>query len=267
MAYTPAVVPDRSSRKRRRNRNRRLAYAALYTAVAAVLAYLAVGALTKTDPPLAPLPPLPPPTTAAATTREADVEPHMAIRWPTGRPLRVLFIGDSLTAGYGATTEGRSFKQIVLRDLERHGQVEPLQALRREGAGLTFARSFQYVPPNADLAVVELGTNDVGNTPAQQFARDYRRLIDRIRADGRTQLVCLTPWRPVRTPNLDAYLSAIDAACTGPSISVDIEPILASPYTHGPEGRDTWKGPGDDFHPNDEGHRRIADFVELALGI
>ncbi len=169
---------------------------------------------------------------------------------------RVLITGDSLAAGFFATTEAQGFSALVADAL---GPVE-LTTVSRTHQTLTTVAGITDVPPDLDLVVIELGTNDVGiPTPLADFETDYADLVTRVRASSPdAALVCAGTWTGDGAP-YDEVVARVCAGGGGRYIS--LAELYADPALRGPEGRDTFVGPGDHFHPNDAGHRAIADAV------
>ncbi|MDF2047259.1 SGNH/GDSL hydrolase family protein [Microbacterium sp. Kw_RZR3] len=169
---------------------------------------------------------------------------------------RLLITGDSLAAGFFASTEAQGFSSLVTGAL---GRVTPTTVSRAHQTLSTVA-GVTEVPPDLDLAVIELGTNDVGiPTPLADFEAQYGDLLGRIRTSSPdAALVCLGTW----TADGAAYDETIARVCAANAGRyVSLAGLFALPELHGPDGRDTFAGPGDDFHPNDAGHRAIADAV------
>lgn len=173
---------------------------------------------------------------------------------------RVLVTGDSLAAGFFATTAEQGFAALVADAL---APVE-LTAVSRAHQTLTTVAGVTDVPPDLDVAVIELGTNDVGiPTPLADFEAQYADLVTRIRSSSPdAALVCGGTW----TADGAAYDEVVARVCTASGGRyVALADLFANPAFHGPDGRDTFVGEGDDFHPNDAGHRAIADAVLAVL--
>ncbi|QDH92303.1 hydrolase [Gordonia phage Spooky] len=195
------------------------------------------------------------PTPMPAERTESDDEP-IALVTPTGRPLRALFTGDSLMGGYFATTPERAFKSLVLAKL---GPVDTVEAARA-GRTLSTVSSITDVPAGLDLAVVELGTNDVGEkTPIPTFTRQYAELLDRIRTSSpNAAVLCLGVWQDaVSATPYDRVIRTQCAMRRGQYIR--LSGMFDKAANHGPAGRSTYNGTSDVFHPNDRGHKAIAD--------
>ena len=99
----------------------------------------------------------------------AGARPHAllaatATATATPAPPRILFVGDSLTAGFAATTVAQSYAEIVVAALH----AERVNGSAQYGiSALGVALNFRVTPPpsGANDIVIELGTND-GGLPA-----------------------------------------------------------------------------------------------------
>ncbi|MEZ3155828.1 SGNH/GDSL hydrolase family protein [Microbacterium sp. BWR-S6Y] len=211
------------------------------------------------------------PTPTATRTPSPTLTPT-ATPTPTARPgtvlvdrkndgsVRMLVAGDSLTAGFFATTKDRGFIRLVADDI---GSVDVTGAAQAQQTLSTVA-AVTDVPSDVGVAVVELGTNDVGvPTPLADFEQQYASLLDRIRSTSpKAGLLCLGTW----TADGAAYDEVIARSCAARAgVYVSLAEAFATADFHGPAGRETFAGAGDEFHPNDAGHRAIADAVLAAL--
>src|SRR5262249_24207264 len=122
-------------------------------------------------------------------------------------PYPVYFVGDSLTAGRGATEPGAAYRPLLLTHLRQN----PRLAIVAGGVwfgGWRVADALDAAvasPPHANTAVivVEIGTNDAsGNlmpgkfTSPSDFAVDYAQLIAYLRAEApEAAILCLSVWR------------------------------------------------------------------------
>lgn len=174
--------------------------------------------------------------------------------------VQTMIVGDSLAAAFFATTEEDGFAHLVE---EAIGPVEVSTTARAHQTLATVA-GVTDVPSKVEVAVIELGTNDVGmQTPLTAFQTQYEGLTRAIRAESpRARLVCIGTW----TGWGDMYDRIIEDACVAVDGSyVDAQPLFTEAANRGPVGRATFVGPGDDFHPNNAGHRAVADAVLAVL--
>jgi len=200
---------------------------------------------------------------AACGSKPRDARPAPASE--TRPPARLVVVGDSLAFGRFAGTRAEAFPQRVAA--ARHARLQVLAA-----PGVTSAQlAAQAVPGGGDTVIVEAGTNDfLYQTPRRRFAADYRALLAEVTAASPgAKLVCLTTWVPedaaagAKIP-ASSYDAAIRRACTKGTV-VNLAPISAQAAARGPEGRPTYLGPGDAFHPNSAGHAAIAQAIESRL--
>lgn len=180
-----------------------------------------------------------------------------------GGSLRVLFAGDSLTGGLHASTQAKGFKWLMLDAIEKQvGAVDEMSSALSGGTTLEVSAKYE-VPTKLDLAVVELGTNDKAKaTPIPAFQKAYVDLLNKIKAGSPSvALVCAGVWEDVNGgPDALPYNNVISKECTARGGKfVTLTPIYKDPTTIGPVGVPAYGGVSDDFHPNDTGHRDIAD--------
>jgi acyl-CoA thioesterase-1 len=181
-----------------------------------------------------------------------------------GVAVRIMFIGDSLAAGYFATTRAAGFSELTIAALREIGQVEPVTASK--AGGNVKAGSIVDLPQDVDVVVVELGTNDSLHTLPHTFARQYGGLLRRIRETSPSaRLVCLGLWRERwRAWPYDAAIRS--QARRHDATFVPLTDTYRDSATRGPAGIAVENGQSDTFHPNDHGHRAIADRLLASLG-
>jgi acyl-CoA thioesterase-1 len=172
-----------------------------------------------------------------------------------GQPRRVLFIGDSLTVGTGASDYPHDFAWMTAEALGRRETVDRLIVAKGGVTTAYWAARPGAIPGNVNLAVVELGTNDAHSVPAPaQFDTTYRKLLDEIRAKSpRVKFVCLSVWRPDNPPAAASYDATIRADCPGRYVNIDR-------FAHAPNLSSV-----DGFHPDNAGHSLIAQAILNAL--
>ena len=236
----------------------RVKYACLALLALAVvlLVYLAVARVGSSGPAAGATPrPLPTFGTPAPSSPPAVTAER------TDGTLQVLFAGDSLTGGLYASEQSKGFKWLMLDQLAAGGPVEEFNSAL--SGGTTVQVSEQYpVPSGLDLAVVELGTNDLGNVvPLDEFRTSYAALIEKITAGSPdVALVCAGVWEGNGGgPEGPTYDRVIEQACTDAGgVFVSLRTIYQQSDTIGPVGLPAYLGTSDDFHPNDAGHAAIA---------
>jgi lysophospholipase L1-like esterase len=175
-----------------------------------------------------------------------------------GSPARALFVGDSLTAGLYATTPEQSYRSVVSASLNG-----PVTSTAAAAAGLSITDGVSDVQSGLNLAVIELGTNDIQRTPISEFTGAYNSLVNRIRSSSPdAALVCLGIWGP----DGGEYDSAIESSCAaGGGVFTRLNALYLSAQFRGPAGVPGFAGLSDDFHPNDAGHKALAGAVLAAV--
>lgn len=189
-------------------------------------------------------------------------EPLIVTRSAPGAPLRTLFAGDSLTDGFFASTQEESFKELMIDQL---GPVDLTTAALAKQT-LSTVSKVTDVPAGLDLAVVELGTNDVGiPTPVTEFTEQYKGLLVKIKERSpKVAILCAGTW--VQSGAL--YDQVIEEACkSAGGRYVSLAGLYQNSGLHGPEGISTWKGTSDWFHPNNSGHRAISAELMSAIQV
>lgn len=214
--------------------------------------------------------PFRPPSAAATTSTSAAAPQPVAVNWPAGGPLRALWAGDSLTGGLYASTQQNAYKWLMLAALQQHGRVQEYNTAVTGGTAVEVSKNYQ-VPSGLNLAVVELGTNDRAvNTPIADFTAAYDSLLTRITSGSPgVALVCAGIWEQKSGQSTSAYNSVIQKTCTARGGQfVTLTPIYDKGDAIGPVGKPAYGGTSDDFHPNDTGHREIAQalLAQLNLG-
>jgi lysophospholipase L1-like esterase len=214
--------------------------------------------------------------------------PKLLTRDPEG--FDVLVVGDSLSVGEHASGRDRGCGARLLRALAGDPSGPSGCGIQAISGARVRDLLERRAPPARRLVVVELGTNDwlgyvpLGRwrqTPLVRFAADYARLLDRLTHAGALP-VCLGVWGPAdrglepggraegdgraeEGTGLAAYDAAIAAAChRRGGAFVALSPVYDTPGSRGPAGQRTPWGVSDATHPNDEGHRMIADLVLAA---
>lgn len=182
-------------------------------------------------------------------------EPEGTARPATGAA--ALFVGDSLTAGYGVDAED-AWPALVEAEWEKRGL--PWRARNAAVSGSTTAGALEAVTwaltPDVKLVFVCIGGNDgLRGTPLRETRKNLSTLLSALKKEGRT--VVLAGMRI--PPNYGRDYSEGFAALF-PSLAKEhdvafmpflLEGVAAVPSLNLPDG----------IHPNEEGHRRVAQAV------
>jgi acyl-CoA thioesterase-1 len=174
-------------------------------------------------------------------------------------PADVLYLGDSLTYGAFASAPAASYRALVDASLN---QQTPIRSDFVGGSG----KSSIDITPNItdkayDLVIVEVGTNDATNQPSGSISKNYDALLDKVRAASpNAQLICAGSWQTsYQASKVDGGIFASCRAHKG--IFVPLQAYYQNANNRGPDKRQTFYGVADNFHPNDAGHKAIADAI------
>jgi lysophospholipase L1-like esterase len=175
----------------------------------------------------------------------------------------VLFAGDSLSDGWYATEEVKGFRPIVSGALTKARPSSTFVQAHKAGYTTQQVADTFPVPEGINLAVVQLGTNDVTKkTNPGMFAGQYAAYVDAIKSKNPDAgLICLGSFFHAAEQS-DAIDKVIEAECNKhDGFYLDITAVYVTAGYRGPAGTPTWLGKSDMGHPNDLGHARIAEMV------
>ena len=199
------------------------------------------------------------------------------------------FLGDSITESWGASAPSKAFHQLIMNEQNmehayNYGvggsriarQTVPNKVNTKED--LTFEIRAEVMDRNADAVVVFGGTNDYGHGDAPMgeidsediytFCGAVNSLITKLKKDfPNADIIFMTPIHRVgedephapESKTLADYAEAIKVICQKRDIKLidlfGMNPIDPSDENLVPDG----------LHPNDAGHRILADVVTEAL--
>lgn len=183
-------------------------------------------------------------------------------------PQRILFFGDSLTAGYGLSEE-QAFPALVEKELNEtfNGKYEVINAgLSGETSAGGKSRIDWVLQKPVDILVLELGANDgLRGLPLSQTKDNLQAIIDKARAKNQNVRVIIAGMEV--PPNLgEEYASAFRKIF--PALAEKNNAALIPFLLDGVAGNKQLNLP-DGIHPNPEGHRIVAknvlDVLETVL--
>lgn len=198
------------------------------------------------EAPAAPAP-APDPT---ATERPSGDRPATAV--PT-----VVFLGDSLTAGYQLAEE-QAWPALVAERLAADGL-----AIRAVNAGVSgdtsaggLARLDWVLRAAPEVVVVELGANDaLRGQDLESTERNLRAILERLRAEGVAALLVGLEIPPNYGPDYARRFSELF-----PRLAAEYEVPLV-PFLLARVAGEESLNLADRIHPNAEGHRILAETV------
>lgn len=184
---------------------------------------------------------------------------------PRAADLRLIALGDSLTAGRGLAAED-AFPAVLARELALRGwDVDVVNAgVSGDTSAAGLARLDWLLRQEPDLLLVGLGANDgLLGLPPEATRENLRRIVERARAAG-AQVLLLGMKLP---PNYgEDYVGSFEAVY--PRLAADLGVALVPFLLEGVAGRPELNF-ADGIHPNAEGQRRVAahvlPYVEKAL--
>ena len=187
----------------------------------------------------------------------------------------ILFLGDSISVGAGASNDANRYTTLVAKELSNEKEI--LKEINVAVSGSTLVNEFGLLPFSSgypyilkeaikekpDIFVIQHGTNDnAAGVSLGQFLWTYRQMIQEIKRDlPQTKIVCMTIC-----PSWSFYAATeiwLNQANVGIQEIAAIENVLLAHTNLKLKNR---RGLFPDrIHPNDEGHRIMAESVIDAL--
>jgi acyl-CoA thioesterase-1 len=169
---------------------------------------------------------------------------------------KMLFFGDSLTAGYGLSQE-EAFPALIEKELNKQTLlVKVINAgLSGETSAGGLARIDWVLRQPIDIFVLELGANDgLRGLPLDQTRENLQGIIDKVkRKNPKAKLVVAGMMVP---PNMGRQYST-EFSKIYPDLAKKNNATLI-PFLLDGVGGDEKLNQADGIHPNVEGHRIIA---------
>jgi lysophospholipase L1-like esterase len=183
-------------------------------------------------------------------------------------------MGDSLAAGYGASSFEASFVGRVAQGLSDGHEVLVTDVAR---SGATMAEVLEQPLPTArvDLVLVAAGSNDlVRLAGAAALLRATAGVVTRLTAVADRVVVVgpgvvadagLIPWvaRPLYRLLRPSYVAAMTSAVADYPTAIYVDPAAGTATSSSAYGNTV--SAADHFHLSDEGHRWWADRILAAL--
>lgn len=198
--------------------------------------------------------------TAAAAAPAVAAEP-VAARAPVPQLPRVVFLGDSLTAGYGLPAD-QSYPALLQQRLQDAGYA--FQVINAGVSGDTSAGGLRRLEWSlrGDVAVLALalgGNDGLRGLPPPQLKRNLQAMIDT--AQGRSIDVLLIGMEappnfgPAYTREFRQVYQELAAQPGVRFVPFLLEGVAGNPALNLADG----------IHPNAEGQRRVAELIWRAL--
>ncbi len=205
-----------------------------------------------------------PPPAAPGAAAAADTAPVSIAAAPAVAPRadrRVVFLGDSLTAGLGVAIED-AYPSLIARRLEARGQGWTV--VNAGVSGDTSAGGLRRLEwsmeGGAAVVVVALGGNDaLRGLPVTELAKNLDAIVAEAEARGARVILAGMEAPPNNGPD---YARAFHDVY--PAVAARHGATLVPFLLDGVAGEATLNQ-ADGIHPNPEGARRVADTVWRAL--
>jgi acyl-CoA thioesterase-1 len=173
---------------------------------------------------------------------------------PLGSGPRVVFLGDSISAGLGVA-EDQAFPAVVGNLLGERGLA--VQVLNAGVSGDTTAgglsRLSWVLRQRPDVLVVELGANDaLRGLPLGRTEANLRAIVEQARQSGAAVLLL-----GMHIPTNYGRDYTTQFAGIYPRLAEELDVPVVLSFLEGVGGRRAMNLP-DGLHPNPDGHRRLA---------
>ena len=182
----------------------------------------------------------------------------------TPAPRVILFLGDSLTAGYGLDdASSQAFPALIERRLREAGRGGEFTVVNAGVSGDTTAGGLRRIDwllsrRAPDVFILELGGNDgLRGLPTTETERNLRAIIAKVRTKNPAVRV-LVAGMMLPTSLGEDYVKRF--AAVFPAVITQSDDVLI-PFILDGVGGDPKLNQRDGIHPTAEGHRVVADVV------
>ena len=193
----------------------------------------------------------------------ACVQSADAARREASRVGTILFLGDSLTDGYGLS-RSQAYPALIAQKIRDAGlKYEVINAgVSGDTTGGGLRRINSYLNRKIDIFVLELGINDAfRGVPLEQMRSNLQDIIDRVRAKNPDVAIVIAGMQ-LPLYGADAYVRTFGEMFG--DIAQKNNAALV-PYLLAGVGGDPAMNIGDRIHPNAAGQRVLAETVWQAL--
>jgi acyl-CoA thioesterase-1 len=198
---------------------------------------------------------------APDTAPQATTPSDLAAPDPGAPEATVVFVGTSLTAGYGLDDPAREAWPERVAELAREAGT-PMTVVNAGVSGDTSAgglrRIVALLDPRPDAVVLELGANDgLRGLPIAELEQNLDAAVDSIRRyapDAAIVVARMEAPRNLGAEYVEAFAAVFDSIGERPGVAVTpflLEDVAGIPGLNQPDG----------IHPVAAGHRRMAEVV------
>lgn len=173
--------------------------------------------------------------------------------------MKIVFFGDSLTAGYGLTMQD-AFPHIIQQRIDSLGL--PYQVINAGLSGETTAGGINRIDwilkSKPDIFILELGANDgLRGLSPDETKKNLRGMIDKVKASNPEAVILLAGMQMF--PNMgQEYTEQFKDAF--PLVAKE-KNVKLIPFILEGVGGDESLNQSDGIHPNIEGHKIVAETV------
>jgi acyl-CoA thioesterase-1 len=204
---------------------------------------------------------------ALLACQKEDPDQHKSMSQETiqqEEPLRIVFLGNSITAGYGLRDPLQSFPSLLARRWEEENRsIKVINAgISGETAGGALERLDLILQYPIDIMVIELGINDYIQGFSKEAVSDHlRQIIKSTQTVYPGAIILLTD---IQLSVLDPNVYALDYQEIFPQLAKEMSIELLPSYLQ-LVWTDSDLVMADRLHPNAEGYEVIAESVYSAL--
>jgi acyl-CoA thioesterase I len=174
-------------------------------------------------------------------------------------PEKILFFGDSITAGYGLNPD-RAFPALIEKQIDSLGLNYTVvnAGLSGETSAGGLRRVDWVLQQGVDIFVLELGGNDgLRGLNLQQTKANLQGIVDKVKATYPQSLIVLAGMEV--PPNLGANYT-LEFREMYVELAQENDVLFIPFILEGVGGVPELNLP-DQIHPNEEGHRKVAQHV------
>jgi acyl-CoA thioesterase-1 len=184
---------------------------------------------------------------------------------PAVKKKTIIFFGDSLSAGYGLDEPTLAFPGLIQRKLD--SLKMDYQVVNAGVSGETSSggvgRIEWILNQPVDVFVLELGANDgLRGIPVETTAKNLQTIMDSVKSKNPSVKIILAGMQV--PPNMGAkYANAFKAIF--PTLA-EKNKVALIPFLLEGVGGEPALNQADGIHPNEEGHRKVAEVVWQTVG-
>jgi acyl-CoA thioesterase-1 len=184
---------------------------------------------------------------------------------PAAKKKTIVFFGDSLSAGYGLDEPTLAFPGLIQRKLD--SLKMDYQVVNAGVSGETSSggvgRIEWILNQPVDVFILELGANDgLRGIPVETTAKNLQTIMDSVKSKNPSVKIILAGMQV--PPNMGAkYANAFKAIF--PTLA-EKNKVALIPFLLEGVGGEPALNQADGIHPNEEGHRKVAEVVWKTVG-